>query len=52
MLLEVEPSEGQMRRRRIGFYERNGFYLKHYPLSNALPAGGRPQSAAAAHVET
>ena len=30
MLLEVEPPEGDMQRRRIGFYERNGFCLNDF----------------------
>ena len=29
--LEVELPETDMARRRIGFYERNGFVLNHYP---------------------
>ena len=29
MLLEVEPPEGQMQRRRIGFYEHNGFKMDY-----------------------
>lgn len=31
VLLEVEPPEGELQRRRIGFYERNGFCLSDYP---------------------
>lgn len=30
VILEVELPEGEMERRRIGFYERNGFYLNEY----------------------
>ncbi|WP_174479802.1 GNAT family N-acetyltransferase [Paenibacillus borealis] len=30
VLLEVEPPEGEMEQRRIGFYERLGFYLNPY----------------------
>lgn len=29
--LEVEPPENETTKRRIGFYERNGFYLNDYP---------------------
>ena len=29
--LEVEPPKSEITRRRVGFYERNGFYLNHYP---------------------
>lgn len=29
--LEVEPPESDFAKRRIGFYERNGFYLNSYP---------------------
>ena len=29
--LEVEPPETETARKRIGFYERNGFYLNDYP---------------------
>ena len=31
LLLEVEPPETEQAKRRIGFYERNGFYLNDYP---------------------
>ena len=31
LCLEVEPPDGDMQRRRIGFYERNGFSLNFYP---------------------
>lgn len=30
IILEVEPPAGEMERRRIGFYERNGFRLNEY----------------------
>ena len=42
MLLEVEPPEGQMQRRRIGFYERNGFDLNHYPYQMPCLHGDGP----------
>lgn len=29
--LEVEHPESEITRRRVGFYERNGFFLNHYP---------------------
>lgn len=29
--LEVEPPDDEMKKRRIGFYERNGFFLNEYP---------------------
>lgn len=29
--LEVEPPQSDFAKRRIGFYERNGFYLNRYP---------------------
>ena len=31
IVLEVEPPLGPLERRRIGFYERNGFHLSGYP---------------------
>ncbi len=31
LILEVELPETEMARRRIGFYERNGFFLNDYP---------------------
>ncbi len=31
LLLEVEVPETEQAKRRIGFYERNGFYLSDYP---------------------
>lgn len=30
VLLEVEPPDGELEQRRIGFYERLGFYLNPY----------------------
>ena len=31
LCLEVEPPEDELTKRRIGFYERNGFFLNEYP---------------------
>lgn len=31
MILEVEPPEDETQRRRIAFYQRNGFHLSDYP---------------------
>lgn len=31
LCLEVEPPENELTKRRIGFYERNGFFLNEYP---------------------
>ncbi len=42
MLLEVEPPEGEMQRRRIGFYERNGFCLNPYPYQMPCLHGDGP----------
>ena len=42
MLLEVEPPEGDMQRRRIGFYERNGFCLHAYPYQMPCLHGDGP----------
>lgn len=42
MLLEVEPPEGEMQRRRIGFYERNGFCLNHYSYQMPCLHGDGP----------
>ena len=42
MLLEVEPPEGDMQRRRIGFYERNGFCLNAYPYQMPCLHGDGP----------
>ena len=30
-ILEVEPPQGDIERRRIGFYQRNGFHLSDFP---------------------
>lgn len=42
--LEAElPTEGEMAKRRIGFYERNGFTLNHYPYKQpSITAGQKP----------
>lgn len=38
--LEAEPPESDMAKRRIGFYERNGFFLNDYPyIQPPLSAG-------------
>ncbi len=38
--LEVEPPKDELTRRRINFYERNGFFLNEYPYTQpALSAG-------------
>lgn len=43
MLLEVEPPEGTLERRRIGFYHRNGFYLNStYPYRMPCLHGDGP----------
>lgn len=42
MLLEVEPPEGDMQRRRIGFYERSGFCLNAYPYQMPCLHGDGP----------
>lgn len=39
--LEVELPEGELEKRRIGFYERNGFYLNPYPYMQPSIAPGR-----------
>lgn len=40
MCLEVELPETELAARRIGFYERNGFFLNHYPyIQPALATG-------------
>ena len=31
LCLEVEPPEDELKKRRIGFYERNGLFLNEYP---------------------
>lgn len=41
--LEVEPPETEQAKRRIGFYERNGFYLNEYPyVQPPISAGAKP----------
>lgn len=43
MLLEVEPPETEISKRRIGFYERIGFQLNSYSyMQPALQAGQKP----------
>lgn len=39
--LEVEPPETEIARRRIGFYERNGFFLNPYPYMQPPISAGR-----------
>lgn len=39
--LEVEPPEGELSIRRIGFYRRNGFYLNDYPYIQPPISHGR-----------
>ena len=39
--LEVEPPESEITRRRIAFYERNGFCLNRYPYAQPSIAPGR-----------
>ena len=41
LCLEVEPPESELTRRRIAFYERNGFCLNHYPYAQPSIAKGR-----------
>lgn len=41
--LEVEPPETEMARRRIGFYQRNNFYLNEYPyIQPSISQGKKP----------
>lgn len=41
--LEVEPPETDIAHRRIGYYERAGFHLNHYPyMQPALQEGHNP----------
>ncbi len=42
IVLEVEPPESELARRRIGFYQRNGFFLNEYPYVQPPLAAGRP----------
>ena len=39
--LEAEPPESDITRRRIGFYNRNGFYLNEYPYIQPPISNGR-----------
>lgn len=39
--LEAEPPETEIARRRIGFYERNGFFLNAYPYEQPSLGEGR-----------
>ena len=41
LCLEVELPESDLARRRIGFYERNGFVLNHYPYQMPALAPGQ-----------
>lgn len=42
VILEVEPPEGELQRRRIGFYERNGFVTNSYDyVQPAMSEQGR-----------
>ena len=41
LCLEVEPPEGELSRRRIGFYERNGFFLNPYAYAQPSLGEGR-----------
>lgn len=43
MCLEVEPPDTDMCRRRIGFYERNGFTLNHWPYMMPSLGPGKPE---------
>ena len=40
--LEVEPPEDDLTKRRVAFYERNGFVLNHYPYIQPSVSKGRP----------
>lgn len=48
--LEVEPPTSDITRRRIGFYERNGFFLNTYPYEQ--PPLSRGKKALRLHVMT
>lgn len=39
--LEVEPPDGAMASRRIGFYQRHGFFLNPYPYTQPAISEGR-----------
>lgn len=40
--LEVEPPVDELTRRRVGFYQRNGFHFNEYPYIQPSIAEGRP----------
>lgn len=42
IILEVEPPKDEITRRRIGFYERNGFTFNDYPYVQPSMAKDRP----------
>ena len=42
MILEVEPPKNEIQRRRIGFYQRNGFHLSEYPYLMPCLQGDGP----------
>ncbi len=43
IVLEVEPPDGDIAKRRIGFYKRNGFFLNGYPyLQPPISQGKKP----------
>lgn len=48
--LEVEPPENALTRRRIGFYERNGFFFNGYPYMQ--PSLGRGRSPVPLYIMT
>ena len=48
--LEVDPPVSDIARRRIGFYERNGFFLNTYPYEQ--PPMSRGKKSVAMHVMT
>lgn len=41
LCLEVEPPENALTKRRIGFYERNGFFLNAYPYTQPPISKGK-----------
>ncbi len=42
LCLEAEPPESELSRRRIAFYERNGFFLHEYPYIQPPIEEGKP----------
>lgn len=42
VVVEVEPGEDDLTRRRIGFYERHGFYCNDYPYLQPPMRAGQP----------